>query len=198
LKFKISNVTNLQDARYSAAVGFDYISFNLIRGNPRKLEPPMIWNLVNWLEGPEFVLESNQDSMDELKLVGESFHYQYINLPLEDWNLEQAAHLPSIILIVDNEADPVELRSKVNKAQAAGLELKFEVLLKSVDEIETFSDIFPHIFINLQDIETLALLVKDNAFNPYGVSLREEAEEKDGLLDFERIDKFWETVRPGD
>ena len=66
---KINQLTNLQDARSSAAVGFDLISFSLERGNPKKLSAAMVWNIVNWLSGPEIVLDLNVASLEELPEV---------------------------------------------------------------------------------------------------------------------------------
>jgi len=194
LKFKISNITNLQDARYSAAVGFDYLSFCLVRGDERKLAPAMIWNLINWLEGPAYVLEINRVSLEELKYVGDSFHYAQLLLPYEEWDIHLSTYAQSFILKTDGSKDPMQLRSVVNKAEIAGLDVKFELTLKTIEEIEVFRDIFPHIFINFPNIETIQLLLQEDGFEPFGIAIRDEGEEEMGLLNYDLIDAFWEVV----
>ena len=78
---KISKLANLQDARSSAAVGFHQISFDLQRGSMSKLSASMVWNMVQWLSGPEVVLEMDVASLPELEDIKGQFEYQSVSIP---------------------------------------------------------------------------------------------------------------------
>ncbi|MEZ4849487.1 MAG: hypothetical protein R3B93_12890 [Bacteroidia bacterium] len=189
---KINQLTNLQDARSSAAVGFDLISFSLERGNPKKLSAAMVWNIVNWLSGPEIVLDLNVASLEELPEVENMFPYRYMTIPLEEWNELLLEHADHIICKADQTVTPAQIMDLVESANQEDKEIKFELFLSDLADAQRFSSVKEHIFIHFSDISLLEAHIQSGDFAPFGYTLGEEAEEEPGVLHYERIDDFLE------
>lgn len=68
-KVKISDVSNLTDARYFAAWGVDWMGFNADYLYDNDLIIEGIKEIMNWVEGPKFVVEFNQ--VHELSYIEE-------------------------------------------------------------------------------------------------------------------------------
>ena len=190
-KLKINNLTNLQDARYSAAVGFDYVSFSLERGSLKKLAPNLIWNIVNWLEGPEVILELNTQSLEELEHVDKTFNYRYITLPMEEWSDLIFQTTPKIILRANSQLLAEDISTMCKEAAESGFELKIELLLNSLEELTNYKDVLEFIFVSFKDFSFTKRLIEESKHIPYGISFGEEVE-IEGLIEYEEIDDFIE------
>ncbi len=186
-KFKISKLINLQDARYSAAVGFHFVSFSLARGDHKKLAPTFIWNIVNWLEGPEVILEINDNSWEELQEV--TFDYRYLALPLEDWNAVTKTQANAFILKTSSLPSPIALQSLLN--ENPDVEIRFELTFSNIADALAYQALFPHIFLHFTSLDLyFDFFQQKNERMPWGISLQEEAEEEPGFLDYERMDEL--------
>lgn len=58
-KVIVQNITNLTDARYFAAWGVDYLSYNLHKESPYLITPAAMKEISEWVEGPKTLVESN-------------------------------------------------------------------------------------------------------------------------------------------
>lgn len=52
-KLKICGITRLEDARYCAAAGADYLGFIQFEKSPRFIEPKSAKQIIEWVYGPE-------------------------------------------------------------------------------------------------------------------------------------------------
>ena len=52
MKIKICGLTRLEDARYCAASGADYLGFILAEDSPRRITPDLAREIVGWVYGP--------------------------------------------------------------------------------------------------------------------------------------------------
>lgn len=188
-KLKINNLTNLQDARYSAAVGFDYVSFSLERGSMKKLAPNLIWNIVNWLEGPEIILELNTQSLEELRSVDKTFSYRFITFPIEEWSDLLFQESPHVILRADSRISAEEILEICRDAKGKGFELKVELLLEKISELDFYREVMDYLFVRFNDFFITLELVSNDKYSPYGISFGTEVEDR-GLIDYDRIDSF--------
>lgn len=66
-KIKISQITNLTDARYFAAWGVDYLGFDINPDSDHFTSPAIVAEISDWVEGPMMILESSS-SPDEILL----------------------------------------------------------------------------------------------------------------------------------
>ncbi len=57
-KIKISDITHLTDARYFAAWGVDYLTFNIDPESSTFVSPPVFKEIVEWVAGPAIVLQT--------------------------------------------------------------------------------------------------------------------------------------------
>lgn len=185
-KLKISHLTNLQDARYSAAVGFDYVSFCMERGHAKKLAPELVWNIANWLEGPEIILEVNADSMAELAET--KVTPAMVAMPLADWPVEISE--VAVVLRTDTATEPAVLAEMLAKGTASGKNIFFELSLKHPDQLQPFLNILDRLFLHFPSLQMAHNFLKSGQHLPYGISLREEAEEAPGELNYEMLDEL--------
>jgi len=77
----IQNLTNLSDARYFAAWGAAYMSFNRNMGSPYFVEEERMKEIMDWVAGPQILIESNTieyaDNFD-----GQILDLAYASLPI--------------------------------------------------------------------------------------------------------------------
>jgi len=186
-KFKISKLTNLQDARYSAALGFDMVSFSLARGERQKLPATLIWNIANWLEGPEIVLDLNAESWEELSEV--TFDFHYLSLPWQDFEPQVAQKAQAFVLKGDDSLGIDQIQTL--RAAYPTLSLKFELSFDSVEAAMSYQEVFPDLLINFRQLSLYFDFFKQQqATQVWGISLQNEAEEELGYLDYEQIDEL--------
>ena len=194
-KLKIGPLTQLQDARSSAAVGFDILSFSLERGSMKKMSPAMIWNMVNWIQGPEILLELNAASLEELEEMNKSFQAGFVQLPLADWD---AALLPQIsagiYLKAGKGASLEEIKNSLAEIAASGKEGIAEISLDEISEVGEYQEILDKTYIHFNHADTLFEYLKQEGPNPLGFALGEEFREDAEYLDYERIDDLIELI----
>jgi len=68
-KLKICGITNLEDARFAAAAGADFLGFILHPKSPRNIEPATIREISEWLSGVETVgvfVDANDEIVNEV------------------------------------------------------------------------------------------------------------------------------------
>ena len=93
-KIIASNIRNLTDARYFAAWMVDYMSFDIEAGSEGYIGPENIKEIIDWLEGPEFIgnFSGHQDmnfileNMKAHHLTGAITDQQSI---VENWDFAQ-------------------------------------------------------------------------------------------------------------
>lgn len=196
----IGPLTNLQDARSSAAVGFDMILFSLERGSLRMLGSNLIWNIASWLSGPSIVLELNRHSLDELKDMGESVSIGALSFPVEDWRewmkegVDPLNILPvsTVILRISGALDDAEIHTIQKQAIERGIAISFVANVENaVSSLEKHKE---YISLHFQNLETATEFVKNSSWQPAGILLGAETEEEFGILDYEAIDEWLEVV----
>jgi len=86
---KISNVTNLSDARYCAGMGVDMLGFSMDAASPDYVDPARFTEIRNWLVGVQIVGETTETDLDR---IGELLHTYQPDL----LQVDEAALLPSL------------------------------------------------------------------------------------------------------
>lgn len=190
---KIGPLTQLQDARYSSAVGFDIISFSLVRGDMSKLSPAMVWNIVQWLDGPKICLDIDANSLPELSELEEQFNYNYLSVTYDDLPaIRDWSALKHPLIIHCDASVPVEnIRNVLKEFPKQSL---IELHLNSISQLEAFSGIQDRSLVHMAELETTLSLGADSSLIPGGIALGKEAEEDEGMLDFERIDTLIDNL----
>lgn len=194
-KLKIGPLTHLQDARSSAAVGFDLISFSLERGSTRKLAPSLVWNIINWIQGPEVVLELNAASLDELAETNKMFPAQVVSFPLSEWKPEFLDDLQASLYFKANSTHtPEQITKALADVEAKGQTALVEVRLEEISKIGTYKPFYDKLFLHFAQAELLTEFLQSGAPIPYGFALGDEFREDVEYLDYERIDDLMELL----
>ncbi|MEM7655248.1 MAG: hypothetical protein AAF399_03900 [Bacteroidota bacterium] len=190
---KVNRITNLQDARSSAAVGVNLLSFSLERGDDRKLPAKLIWSMTNWLSGVEIVLNLNLQSLGELKEVGESFDFQWVGFPAEEWDNRLWEDLDAIILSASSQTSPEAIAQWIAEVEEQDKRILIELAVNDSEQLGAFEAVFPHLLLHFSSVEELQSFAATSPLVPAGFVLGEEAEEGPGELDYQRIDEFIEV-----
>ena len=196
----IGPLTNLQDARSSAAVGFDFLIFSLERGNLRMLGGNLIWNIASWVSGPGLVIEIDQQSLPELDNMGEAVTLHALSFPYEDWKARvagsgvQAEELPvkEIWLRCAGELPESEAAELIRLGQAEGLQTRFVMDMQGDSEIP--ASLASLVLAHYPSLEAAQAGMMDASLSLAGCVLGPEAEEEFGQLNYEAIDDWLEAV----
>lgn len=194
MMIKIANITNLQDARYCAAMGFQLINFSLLPQEAQSLTAQQIREIAAWLSGPQYVLSCDAASVAELQAIHGTFPYHYIEIPVEDW--QKFSFLPTIpfILKVKAKQEVSALAILIEEVQKHHKASKIEIEVESADDFLNYESLFPNIFIHTPSLQMLSELIETHQKMPFGFSIREEGVELSGNLDYEALDKLCEQI----
>ncbi|MBS1488653.1 MAG: hypothetical protein JST43_13810 [Bacteroidetes bacterium] len=142
-KVKVSNVTNLSDARYCAGMGVDYLSFPVPQVNPQTYR-----EITAWVAGPKFGIETcgpysdllNEYEVDFIEIAASEILLAppqreiIVQLSVEDWLQHKAAirQLKNEKVIVEFAVRVIDDQSIQSIQEAA---TKMEVLIKTDESI---------------------------------------------------------------
>lgn len=184
MKFKLNNVTSLTAARWAAAEGFDYISFNFDKSNINYIQPMMVAEICKWVTGIKCIGKFiNTEPYVILDL------YRLLNLDGVEIDLKTAENL-----LLDNSI-PVIIQLDINTIQK-GVEfrkIKNNILAFSWNDKEVVPLNFP--------LENGFISSKNNAVNngkniPFGIDFNASNETEPGLIDFEELENlinYWKN-----
>ncbi|TDE16603.1 hypothetical protein [Dyadobacter psychrotolerans] len=63
---KISNVTNLSDARYCAGMGVEMLGFSIDEDSPNYISPKKFEDICSWLAGVTLIAETSQTNPEDI------------------------------------------------------------------------------------------------------------------------------------
>ena len=207
-KLKICGITRLEDARYAAAAGADYLGFIQYERSPRCVEPRRVREIVDWVYGPLPVGVFVNATADDVNRVADEAGFEMIQLHGDE---------PAF------EARLVE--RPVIKALRVAPETTTDELLRTMREYEdvvegflldTHSDVLRggtgtafdwEIARGLSERYRIFLaggLKADNVaraidrLRPFAVDVSSSLESAPGVKDFERIDDFITSLGTAD
>jgi len=174
-KIIVQNITNLTDARYFAAWGVDYLSYNLKPDSPYSIELEKIKEIKDWVEGPQTLIESNSVEFME-GLDGHILDVAYSTLPLS----KEAFYRTTIDDFISG-VNPGNYIIKIKEAD----------LIKLVSTMKDLRDGY-NIFLDITDLDFAHL----DALPDCGLVIQGGEEEKVGVKSFDDLDKLYEWLLP--
>jgi phosphoribosylanthranilate isomerase len=194
-KVKISNVTNLSDARYAAAVGIDYIGFCFDPASENYVAPIKAKEMIDWLSGSHIVGEFGNQSPEEIKDISELLNIDVIevnNRILPD----ELLHIGKAII------------KKIDLAEYNDEQLKNELQAYSsvCDAFHLFhskSNQEPHTLANLASTFQIIYGFKITptsvksvivTYKPFAINVSGGTEEKVGIKDFDELSDLLEVI----
>jgi hypothetical protein len=195
LAIKLNNIVDLQDARFCASFGADYVSFNLSRGHDMKLPERMAAEQIEWLSGPRPVLSFGTDVENFFTYTGKHttpadclFQFDIdADVPFEEIDRER------LILEVGFDS-PEALAAQFDRLHDIGQGVHFMELAPTLDTLEVRSAIsdfivqYDNVCLNLDGLGLAAL--HDMALMPPAVAVRRLVQENAQLLDYEKVEEL--------
>ena len=187
IKIKASEINNLTDARYFAALGVEWVGFKLDLSSDDRVEPALFHGIRSWIEGPKIVAEIGKTPIDLFSQVYEldSFDLFQSSDPIENRNhfltfkansLDDLNGLkPSSIYVLDLTA--------ISEAQ----------LFASISELKDLNERLNLIWPAPKDNTNLKALIEQ--VKPYGIEVKGGLEEKTGFKSFDELDEFFDLIQ---
>jgi len=174
-KVKVGRITNLSEARYCAGMGVDLLGFPVGEGG---LKPEQYKQMIEWVAGPEFVLEVHQSQMQDLKDVTDNYpgHYIQIGPHQLSWLSEKSLNF---ILSIEPK-DWVNLYGDLMSYENINFVELTGVTSQDGSTVRAISIYFPVLF-SVHGLENLTDILK---LYPAGISLVGSDEEKPGIKDY--------------
>ena len=209
-KVKASSVTNLTDARYFASKGVDRLGFNLDADSKNYIQPALMTEIGEWVEGVELLIEYGNSSPEIINKSVETLLPQHLQVGAS-MKMEDIFDLhPSILLhkevIIKNEMTEVELEEELDTFNDAvsAFSLNFnqngilwEHLSKnkpfSIAFLEKLSKTYPIIL----EMDFAPDILKEclNVLPLYGIVLRGGMEERVGFKSYEELDELFDILQ---
>ena len=198
---KISNVTNLSDARYAAAVGINYIGFCFDSESTNYIAPIKAKEMIDWITGSHIVAEFGNQSLDEIKDISELLNVDVIELnnsilPDELPSLEKAIIKKIDISIYNLTQLNTELQAYKNYCDAFHLFTSQNNL--AIPENDLVNICANDKIIWGLPITSRSVLNIINGFKPYAINVSGGQEEKAGIKDFDELNDLLEVITQED
>jgi phosphoribosylanthranilate isomerase len=203
LKLKICGITNLEDARFCAGAGADYLGFIQHEDSPRYVRPQQVAKIGEWIHGPKPVGVFVNTPPDEVNRIAEETGFGLVQLhgtesPEECERIEQPV-VKAIRVIHDASAE--QLRQAMlpyrDHVEYFLLDTHATNLWGGTGEsfnwrlARDLSSEFPLFLaggISAGNVEEAVQTMR-----PLGVDLSSSLESAPGEKDFEKMERFFEV-----
>lgn len=208
MKIKICGITRLEDARFCAGAGADYLGFIQDPKSPRYVTPDAAREIISWIQGPAPVGVFVDEAPDTINTIADRVGFVYAQLHGNETPAEcEAIEVPvikAIKVFPDTTVDA--LRRKMDRY---GERVAHFLLDTGKDGMsggtgETFDwDVAAELALEYS-IFLAGGLSPDNvagaveSVRPYAVDANSGLESAPGVKDADRITEFFEAVRAVD
>lgn len=208
-KIIAGSITNLTDARYFAAMGVEWMGFNLNPGEDTFMPPVQVQAIKEWVEGPAILGEFNLQSATEIQKLSSDLQLDAIQIGMFtelDTLLAVDTDLPVIKeIIIDESTRRVSLE---NQLQAFAPHVRYFLLdlaknnwsLESLEEhqeinwayIQQLCENYPILLHLGFPADQIIDLLED--LEPAGLKVMGGKEEKVGYKSYEELDELLEAM----
>lgn len=194
---KISNVNNLSDARYAAAVGINYIGFCFDNTSTNYIAPIKAKEIIDWITGSHIVAEFGEQSISEIKDISELLNVDVIEvqnhiLPDELPLLEKAIIKKLDLSTLTLEQLNNELIAYKNYCDAFHIFCSGDKLNIPQNKLVEFCSQYKIIWgIPVKNTTVLEII---NTAKPYAINVSGGQEEKAGIKDFDELNDLLEVI----
>ena len=203
VKVKVCGVTRLDDARYCAGAGADFLGFIQYEDSPRYVAPKQAREIIEWIHGPEPVGVFVNASADEVNRTADATGFSLVQLHgNEPPEVCAAVERPVIKAVrVMHDASSEQLRALMqpyeNVVEYFLLDTHHTSLWGGTGEsfnwrlARELSGDLPLFLAGGISTENVAEAVR--TMQPYAVDLSSSLESVPGVKDFEKLEAFFET-----
>ena len=208
-KVKASSITNLTDARYFAAMGVEWLGFNLNPQNGSVISAASIHEIEGWVEGVQIVAEYGREHWDKIRESVLEVIPNVIQVG-ENCGIQEMLELPPSVqvireFIIDKETSAEQLIEEMENLDGhvmafafnfMGNSLTWDHLVKgipfSVSTLEEITARFPVILEVDLDVPGLKACLSLSSLE--GITLKGGEEEKTGFKSFEELDELFDVL----
>lgn len=208
-KVKASSITNLTDARYFAAMGVEWLGFNLNSKNPPVVPFENIREIEAWVEGVKIVAEYGDESWEKVlegvqevipnvvQLGGDYGVSEILELPASVGVIKEIVIGPDTSLAslleqmeeMEGHVQAFSLNFSQNQVRWQNLE---EGVPFSVQDIENMTRKFPVLIeMDMEEENLSKCLALENL---EGLTVKGGEEEKVGFKSFQELDDFFDAL----
>jgi phosphoribosylanthranilate isomerase len=184
-RVKVGRVTNLSEARYCAGMGVDMLGFPV---GDDGLKPEEYKQMIEWVAGPELVLEVYHSQMEDLKAITDNYPGHYIEVGRNQIHWLSDKSLNFIVAI--------EARDWVNvygdlmgKENVKYIEL-IDASRQDASAVRAIGTHFP-VLVSVKNTDSLAETLK---LNSAGIALTGSDEEKPGIKNYGHVADILEAL----
>ncbi len=197
---KVSEVTNLSDARYCAGMGVEMISFVLDENHPKFLQMEKILEITNWVSGIKVVGEFSGTSVKNINYLAEQLNLDLVQLDAASFHEEkpEKIKLPVILKI---PFETLEVLHKIQKAEHNSSDIAYlQLVLESKEQLyQNLSQLkeVVHQSPTILDIPSISkedILEIIDILHPAGINLQGGSEDKPGMRDFSDLSELLEML----
>ena len=191
---KISNISNLSDARYCAGMMVDVLGFNIDPNSSSHVSEDDFKEITEWVAGVKFAGEFHNSSIDQIKDTIKKYPIDYIEIGNIDL-VEKVGLLGKPIifrLTINSEEDLSKMKSTLSYLD----ELAKLVLFKSDNE-DLYDQIDAQIGYyngNLKLIKGYGITEDESLGNFPGLALEATEEDRPGFKDYGQIMDVLELI----
>ena len=205
VKLKVCGITELEDARYLAGAGADYLGFIQHDESPRYAPPSLASDIIQWVHGPKPVGVFVNDGAADINAAVEEAGFEVAQLHgQEPPYVVDDVECPVIKAIhVRNDASPEQLRVLFERYEDSADYFLLDTHNSSVwggtgesfnwRLAREFADEYPLFLAGGIDAENVGRAI--DTMRPFAIDLSSSLESAPGQKSFEKIDTFMEAFR---
>jgi phosphoribosylanthranilate isomerase len=187
---KVSNISNLSDARYCAGMGVDLLGFRVSPGDLNYVAPETFQEFRGWFSGPKVVAECyGIGNIAELKSVIEEYAPDFLEVSLSELQFAIEADKPIILSVNTTELEKLETAVVNSSSQIEYILLPAG---SSTEQIKTTIN-FTRVLITIADNHPPSDVLS-SVGNAAGISLSGTVEERPGLKSYEGLADILELL----
>lgn len=203
LKAKICGITSLEDARFAAGAGADFLGFIQYAGSPRYITPQAAKAIIDWVYGSESVGVFVNEDADTINQVAEAAGFDLVQLHGDEPPEVCADILPPVIKAfrVAPEDTAATLRARMEPYRPFAAYFLLDTHHADLwggtgkpfdwQQARALATDFPILLaggINADNVEQAVRTVQ-----PLGVDLSSSLEEAPGRKDFDKLTAFFDV-----
>ena len=206
-RIKICGITRLEDARYCAAAGVDYLGFILAAGSPRAVDPHLAREIVNWVYGPLTVGVFRDQDVEFINRVARDVGFDLVQLHGSETPEQCRAVEPPVIkaIAINPSTSAADLEREVQRYRSSAKHLLFDTSIggttggtgKPFDWQVAAAQVDPATSFVAGGIGPENVREVIAQLEPFAVDVSSGVEESPGVKSFERINALLDAVGDG-
>ncbi|GAB4123153.1 MAG: hypothetical protein OHK0045_12850 [Raineya sp.] len=196
---KVSNISNLSDARYCAGMGVEMLGFAVEPNSDNYIPPQAYQEMIGWLSGVEFVAEFGKATLEEINKVLEKYpahalqteNQEVLSKLLQNKQTQKIDALPIKILFKSNQ---IKILQQVAEkyADVVNFFILAEAEKYSMQEIKLLAEKYPTLLEGISKLPLVESFLQNT--NVKGFVLQGSKEIAPGLKDFDELAEILEGL----